>query len=145
MTTWTKKKNIKTKGLRSFRSTKLHIQILPGESWSPRSANKPVSTGKTTTAAQKNLSVTLRTQEQRGGLGEEPSGFPFTPRANHLPQGSIHKYSWERASLLRVQTSLRVQVRPPLLLRGTCPEPSGHRNQGDACDRSLPFSICTQN
>jgi hypothetical protein len=33
-------------------ATALHIQIPPEESWSPRSANTPVSTGKATTSAQ---------------------------------------------------------------------------------------------
>jgi hypothetical protein len=33
-------------------ATFLCTQILPGESWSPRSADTPVSTGKTTTSTQ---------------------------------------------------------------------------------------------
>ena len=35
-------------------------------------------------------------------------------------------------------------VRPPLPLRRTCSEPSGHRNLGTAWDRILPVSVCTQ-
>jgi hypothetical protein len=33
-------------------STGIHAQIVPGESWSPRSADTTVSTGKTTTSIQ---------------------------------------------------------------------------------------------
>ena len=52
-------------------ATELHIQIPPGESWSPRCADKPVSTGKTTTS--------LQISGPRGTL-PEPSG--------HRNQGS---------------------------------------------------------
>jgi hypothetical protein len=45
-------------------------------------------------------------------------------------------------SLPGVQTSLWVQLRPQLLLRGTCLEPSGHRNPGATWDRGLTISIC---
>jgi hypothetical protein len=34
-------------------------------------------------------------------------------------------------------------VRPPLLLRGTCPYLSGHGNRGVAWDWSLLVSVCT--
>ena len=57
--------------------------MLPGKSGSPRSADMPVSTGKTTTS---------------------------------------------------------VQIPGP---RETCPEPSGHRNQGTSGDRILLVSVCT--
>lgn len=42
---------------------RIKIIVNGGESWSPRSADKPVSTGKTTTAAQRKPPRTLRTQE----------------------------------------------------------------------------------
>ena len=56
-------------------ATGLHAQIVLGESKHPRGADRPVSAGKTTSAAQRNLPRTLRTQEPRGSLGLEPSGF----------------------------------------------------------------------
>jgi hypothetical protein len=51
-------------------ATGLHTQIKP-----PRSADRPMSTGRTTTAAQRNLPRTLRTQELRSCVGQESSSF----------------------------------------------------------------------
>jgi hypothetical protein len=72
----------------------LHTQILPGESWSPRSADMPVSTGKTTTSAQRDMSGALRTQEPRFAIGFFL--FPSVPRADPVPQLSIPKSLPER-------------------------------------------------
>ena len=47
-------------------ATVLQTQNPPGENWSPRNADKPVSIVKTTTSAQRNLSGALRTQELSG-------------------------------------------------------------------------------
>jgi hypothetical protein len=57
--------------------TELHTQIPLGESWPPRNADKPVTTGKTTTSAQRDLPGILRTKELRSGLGQEPFDFPL--------------------------------------------------------------------
>jgi hypothetical protein len=59
-------------------ATTLHTQILLADSRSPRSADKPVSTGKTTISAQRGPFGTLRTQEPRSSLGQDPSGFICT-------------------------------------------------------------------
>ena len=40
-----------------------------------RSTDRYVNAGRTTTAAQRNLPGTLRTQEPRGGMEQEPSGL----------------------------------------------------------------------
>ena len=47
----------------------------------------------------------------------------------------------EKGSPRGVDTTV---VRPPLLLRGTCPVPSGHRNKGTSRDRIFLVSICNQ-
>jgi hypothetical protein len=65
--------------------------------------------------------------------------------ADPVPQCSILKYQQERVSLPGAWTSLWAQVWPPLLLRGTCPEPSEHRNWGAVWDRILLVSICILN
>jgi hypothetical protein len=57
----------------------LHTQIVPGGSKHPRSADKSVSTGTTTTAAQRNLPRTLTTQEPRCCLRKESSGLCLCP------------------------------------------------------------------
>jgi hypothetical protein len=54
-----------------------HTQIPPGESWSPRSADTPVSTGRTTSALS-DPSRIHRAQDPRSSLGQDLSGF-------HLP------------------------------------------------------------
>lgn len=60
-------------------ATGLHIQIVPGGRETPRSANRTVSAGRTTTAAQRHLPGTLRTQEPRDCLGQESSGLHLYP------------------------------------------------------------------
>jgi hypothetical protein len=57
----------------------------------------------------------------------------FYITAYTVPQCSTPKY---------LGTHPWAQVRP-LLLRRTCPEPSGCRNQGTARDRILQVSVCT--
>lgn len=42
--------------------------------------------GKTATSAKKDPPRTLRTQEPRSVLGQEPSGFPLAPGADPVPQ-----------------------------------------------------------
>jgi hypothetical protein len=69
--------------------------ILLSGSEPPRSVDRPVSTGRTTTAAQRNLSRTLRTQEKRNCLGQEGSIFPSEPQADPVPQSYIYKYYQE--------------------------------------------------
>ncbi|EDK97394.1 mCG144818, partial [Mus musculus] len=56
-------------------ATMLHTQIAPGGSEPPNSAGRPVRARRTTTATQRNPPRTLRTQELRGCLGQESSGF----------------------------------------------------------------------
>lgn len=118
--------------------------IAPEDRQSPRSTDKLVRASKTTTVTQRNPSKTLRTQEPRSSLGQEPPRFPSAPGTNPLPQGSIHKKLQEGESLPWVQTGLWVQVGWPLLLRGTCLDLLGHRNQGDDWDRSLLVSNSAQ-
>jgi hypothetical protein len=86
-------------------ATGLHTQIAAEESEPPKSADRPVSTGGITTASQRNLPRTLRTQEQRSCLGQESSGFS-APRADPVPQSYIHKYCQETAGLPGVPTHL---------------------------------------
>jgi hypothetical protein len=69
------------------------------ESWSPRIADKPVSTGKTTTSAQRDMPGTLRTQVQRSILGQDTSTFQLHPGADTLPKLSIPKFLQERTGL----------------------------------------------
>ena len=47
-------------------ATVLQTQYPPGENWPPRSSDKPVSIGKTTISAQRNLPGALRIQELSG-------------------------------------------------------------------------------
>ena len=58
-------------------ATALHTQILSGESWSPRSANRPVSTGKTTTLQ---IPGPRETHPEPSGHGNQG-----TPRDRILP------------------------------------------------------------
>jgi hypothetical protein len=53
----------------------LHTQILSGEKWSPRVADTPASTSKTTTSALRDRPGTLRTQEPMNSLRQNPLGF----------------------------------------------------------------------
>jgi hypothetical protein len=55
------------------------IQIVPGGNKPPKMPGTPVSAGRTTTAAQRNTLRTLRTQELRSCLGQEPSGLRLHP------------------------------------------------------------------
>jgi hypothetical protein len=87
----------------------------PRESWSPRSADTPVSTSNTTT------SVTtpgprgtpypsphprgIRTPEPRNSLRWDPSGFPLHPWADLGPQDSISKFLLEWTDLPGVLTN----------------------------------------
>ena len=75
--------------------------------------------------------------------------FPSTPGADSVPQLSLPQSYWVRGGLPGVLTHLRAQVRSPFLLkymdqRGTCPEPSGHKNWCAAWDKILPGFICSQ-
>ena len=54
---------------------------------------------------------------------------------------SIPKKFWEKASLPGMQTSIWVKIKLPLLLRESISEPSGHRNQEVAWNRSLLVSV----
>ena len=78
--------------------------------------------------------------------------FNFSFYLNSWQNGSfpvcVCVWNWSTAtglhtqidSLLGVLIGLWTQVGPPLMLRGTCPETSGHRDQGMPWDRSLPVS-----
>jgi hypothetical protein len=55
-------------GLRNNGDKNNNEQIPPGESWSPRSSDKPISAGKTTIDAQRYPPGTLRTQDVRSSL-----------------------------------------------------------------------------
>jgi hypothetical protein len=57
----------------------LHMQIVPGGSKPPRSVDRLVGPGRTTTTAQRNPPGTLRTQEPRGCLGQESSILCLCP------------------------------------------------------------------
>ena len=71
------------------------------ESWAPRSADMPVSTGKTTTS-QKDPPETVRTQEMRSSLGQDPSGSCL---CLDLILG-YSTWSWTCATVLYTQISL---------------------------------------
>ena len=62
-----------------------------GESWSPRSVDTPVSTGKTTTSALRDQPRTLSTEELKSSLGQDLSGFYLHPGADPVPQLCIPK------------------------------------------------------
>jgi hypothetical protein len=70
----------------------LHTQILSGESWYPRTAGTPVSTGNTITSAQITGSRVIRTQEQWNSQGQDPSGFHLHPGTDSVPQLPIPKF-----------------------------------------------------
>jgi len=71
-------------------ATVLHIQILLEESWTPRSADTTVRTGKTTPSAQRDLPGTFRTQEPRSSLGQ-------------ILQVSVWAQNWSCATDLHIQ------------------------------------------
>jgi hypothetical protein len=85
-------------------ATSLYIQIPLGESWSPRSADTPMSTGRTTTSAPRDLPGALRTPELMNSPGQDPSSFHLHPGADRLPQFSIPKFLLERIGLPGVLT-----------------------------------------
>jgi hypothetical protein len=113
-----------------FSATVLLTQIAPGGSKPPRSADKPVRTGRTITAAQRNPPLTLRTQEPRGCL-EQVFQSPTVPRTDPVPQ-RIHKYHQERADLPGLLPHLGAQVRPPFLFIFLAQEGTlqNHQNTG---------------
>ena len=63
-----------------------------------------MSTDKSTTAAQRHLPRTLRTQELRGCLVQESSGLCLRPRADPVPQFSIPESLLERSGHLGLLT-----------------------------------------
>jgi hypothetical protein len=80
---------------------KLHTQIPPGESWTPRSANTTGNTGKTTTFLQiPGSRVTLpEPLGKRNSWGQDPSVFCLHSRADTVPQHLIPKFLPERTDL----------------------------------------------
>ena len=73
--------------------------------------------------------------------------FPSAPGPDPVPQHSIPKYqgeSWSPSSAYTPgstgETTTSAQFPGP---RGTCLEPSGHKNQGTARDRILLVFVCT--
>ena len=125
----------------TYNQKRRKIETLPGEIWSPKSTDKPMIAGRTTTAAQRSPQDTgTKRLPGMGVFQSQP-----VPRADPVPQRSIPKYCQERAGLPGVplsigKTTTSAQIPGP---RGTHPEPSGHRNQGTARDRILLVSICT--
>ena len=86
-------------------ATALHIQIMPGESWSPRSAQTSVSTGKTTPFAQ--ILGPRGTHPEPSGHRNQGTGrdsFYLHLRADPVPQLSIPKFLPERTGLPGVLT-----------------------------------------
>ena len=85
----------------------VHLTQIPqGGRGSLRSADKPMSTGKTTTFAQRDQ---LRTQEWRSSMGQDPSSFcQFLSMmgADPVLQCSTPKYHQERAGIPGVLTHL---------------------------------------
>jgi hypothetical protein len=59
--------------------TALHTQILPRESGSQRSVDKPVSTSKTISSAQRDPPEDHRTQKHRSSQWQDPSSFHLHP------------------------------------------------------------------
>ena len=121
-------------------ATALHTQIPPGESWCPRSAGTPVSTGKTTTSVQRDPHKAIRTQELRSSLGQNPTGFHLPTELILCHSSSYPNVSGESWSPRSADTTVSTgktttsQIPGP---RRTYPEPSGHRNQGQN-----PSSCC---
>jgi len=108
---------------------------------------RPVSAGRTTTAAQSNPPGTLRTQELRGCLKQDSSSLLLCPELimYHRATYKIRpgeswspRSAYKPASIDKTTTSL--QIPGP---RGTLTEPSGHRNQGLSGERILLVSVCT--
>jgi hypothetical protein len=107
-----------------------------------------VSAGRTTTAAQRNPPGTLRTQESRGCLAQEPSSLHLCPELilchrdtyiiNTVRRELVSQECLHICSTGKTTTSL--QIPGP---RGTLTESSGYRNQGSAWDRILLISVCT--
>jgi hypothetical protein len=118
-----------------------------GGSKPPRSADRPLSAGKTTSAAQKNPRGTLRTQEPRAGLGQESSSLHLLPELilchtelhAQIPAGDgcSSRSAHTPASTGKITTSF--QIPGP---RETLSDPSGHRKQGSAGNRILLISVC---
>ena len=81
-----------------------------GESWSPRSADMPMSlTGKTTTSAQipvpkKDLPRAIRTQEQKNSQEQYPFSFHLHWGADPVPQIFVPKLLPESTGLQRALT-----------------------------------------
>jgi hypothetical protein len=86
-------------------ATLLHTQILPGESWSPRSVNTSVSTHFSSNSEHERVAPRIiRTQEVRKSLGLDPSGFCLHPEANPVTQFSVLKFLPERTGFPGVLT-----------------------------------------
>ena len=83
-----------------------HTQTPLGKSWSPRSADTPVRTGKTITSAQipGPRGTCPEPSGHRNSRGQDPSGFCLLPGADPVPQLSIPQFLPERASLPGVLT-----------------------------------------
>ena len=70
---------VSVSGLGPSSATVHHIQVVKGGTWSPRSVERPDSTGRTSPAAQSKQLETLRSQEPRSSLEQESSDFPPQP------------------------------------------------------------------
>ena len=137
-------------------ATSLYIQIPLGESWSPRSADTPMSTGRTTTSAPRDLPGALRTQEPRSSLGQDPStSVPWSwSCATALciqipPWESWSPKTWEHREDHHFCSNIWSKRDPPKAIRtqepkeqlGTAGDCWGQ--MGTAGDRILKVSVCT--
>jgi hypothetical protein len=93
----------------------------------------------------RNLPRILRTQEQRSGLGQEPSVSVCAwsrSSATELHTQIAPEESWPPRSADKPVSAGKITTSFQILdPRGTLPEPSGHRNQRSAGDRILLVSI----
>jgi hypothetical protein len=100
----------------------LHTQIVLGGSKLLRAVDRPVSAGRTTTAAQRDWP---RNPKDTGTEGLPRTGVlqsPSEPKADSVPQSYIPKYCKERAVLPRGPIHLPAQVRLPLLFKSLAQE-----------------------
>ena len=124
-------------------STEFHTQIAPGETYPPRTADKPMSAGKTTTAAQRKPTQNPQDTGKEGGPGTGALQFPSVPRADPEPQSYKHNCCQERTGLPGVSTNLWAQVRPALLFRFLAQKEPSWSHQYTGTKDQLGTSVCT--
>jgi hypothetical protein len=107
-----------------------HTQIVPGGSEPPRSANRPVSAGRTNHCCSEEHTQNPQDTRTKGLPGSGVSRSPSAPRTDPVPQSYVHKYHQEGAGLPGVPTYLQAQVRPPLLFKLLAQEGPSQSHQG---------------